>query len=117
MEVLRKLGFTRGKFEFVTEWIEELNLDTSHFVGNKGRKHTDEEIEKIRQSKLGEKNPFYGKKHTEETKKKMRGNNYNYGRKWWNDGCGNRKFCVKCPGEEWISGMGKSKKSKVLTKR
>jgi hypothetical protein len=117
MEVLRKLKLSRGKFEYITEWIEELNLDTSHFTGNIGVKHTEQARENIRQSKLGEKNPFYGKKHTEETRKKMRGNNYNYGRKWWNDGCGNRKFCFNCPGEGWISGMGeKVKKQRSIIK-
>lgn len=39
--------------------------------GWKGMTHTDEAKEKIRQSKLGEKNPMYGVKHTEEYKKFM----------------------------------------------
>lgn len=42
---------------------------------NYGRRHTEEERQKISQSRLGkytgEDNPFYGKKHTEETRKKM----------------------------------------------
>ena len=26
------------------------------------------------------------------------------GKKWWNDGCGNRKFVVECPGDDWRLG-------------
>jgi len=28
----------------------------------------------------------------------------NYGKKWWNDGCGNIKFMVECPGDGWQLG-------------
>ena len=35
-------------------------------IGWRGMTHTDEAKEKIRQSKLGEKNPMFGKKHTQE---------------------------------------------------
>jgi hypothetical protein len=129
MEVLRKLKLSRGKFEYITEWINELNLDISHFTGNIGVKHTEQARENIRQSKLGEKNPFYGKKHTKEVKEKMseerRGNKNNFYRRthsdearkviaqknsesmkgmlWWNDGK-NQKRSRECPGEEWKNG-------------
>ena len=61
-----------------------------------------------------------GKTHSEETKRKMsvakkditcseetrRKHHENMkGRKWWNDGCGNRKFVVECPGNGWKPGM------------
>ena len=93
----------------------------------------------------GEKHHFYGKKHSEETRRKMsevrkgttpsqetktkisevkrnmseetrrkmsEGNiGKNKGKKWWNDGCGNTKFSVECPGPNWISGRGKFKKT------
>lgn len=36
-----------------------------------GRKHTDETKEKIRQSKLGSKNAMYGKKTSDEVKRKI----------------------------------------------
>jgi hypothetical protein len=26
--------------------------------------------------------------------------------KWWNDGCGNTKFCLECPGDGWRLGRG-----------
>jgi hypothetical protein len=29
----------------------------------------------------------------------------NKGRKWWNDGLGNRKFVIECPGNGWKPGM------------
>jgi hypothetical protein len=60
----------------------------------------------------GENNPFYGKSHSEDAKRKQslakKGeNNSNYGTQWWNDGCGNSKRSVECPGEGWFSGRGK----------
>jgi len=43
-----------------------------------------------------------GKKHTEESKK--RNSEAHKGRKWWNDGCGNCKMMIECPGDGWMSG-------------
>ena len=40
---------------------------------NKGKKHPEETILKMSQAHLGEKNHYFGKKHTEEIKQKMRG--------------------------------------------
>ena len=31
-------------------------------------------------------------------------NNPMYGKKWWNDGCGNRKRMIECPGNGWRLG-------------
>lgn len=47
---------------------------------------------------------------SEESRKKqsesMKGeNNHAYGKKWWNDGLGNRKFVLECPGNGWKPGM------------
>ena len=39
---------------------------------------------------------------SEETKKKL--SEANKGKKWWNDGCGNRKMMIECPGEDWKPG-------------
>lgn len=38
---------------------------------NTGRKHTQEELDKMSESKSGKNNPMYGKHHTEEEKKKL----------------------------------------------
>jgi hypothetical protein len=40
---------------------------------------------------------------SEETRRKI--SEASKGRKWWNDGCGNRKFAIECPGDNWIPGM------------
>lgn len=49
---------------------------------NTGRKFTMEHRRKLAESKMGEKNPFYGKTHTEEKKQKWskerRGNKHNW---------------------------------------
>ena len=61
--------------------------------------------------KLNLSNSVKGRQLSEETKKKMSKANKN--KKWWNDGCGNTKFAEECPGESWIIGRGKIKKSQV----
>lgn len=62
----QKEGGSNGK------WIES-EKDKIRGCGNPfyGKKHTIETKEKLRLSSLGEKNHFYGKHHTEETKKKI----------------------------------------------
>jgi hypothetical protein len=56
--------------------------------------------------KIGEKNK--GKTPSKESNEKrseaLKGkNNPNYGKKWWNDGCGNEVFFIECP-PNWIPG-------------
>ena len=43
------------------------------------------------------------KNPSEETRKKM--SEASKGKKWWNDGCGNCKRMVECPGKGWKKGM------------
>jgi hypothetical protein len=43
-----------------------------------------------------------GKTHSEESKIKI--SEANKGRKWWNDGCGNCKMMIECPGDDWKLG-------------
>ena len=43
-----------------------------------------------------------GKTHSNETKEKM--SEAKKGTKWWNDGCGNCKMVVECPGNGWRLG-------------
>jgi hypothetical protein len=45
-----------------------------------------------------------GKPHSEESKRKQ--SEAMKGRKWWNDGCGNYKMMIECPGIGWESGRG-----------
>ena len=40
---------------------------------------------------------------------KRRNGEVRKGMKWWNDGRGNTKQSVKCPGKEWNPGRGKLK--------
>jgi hypothetical protein len=78
-------------------------LSESH----KGQMVSKETRQKISESLRGENNYFYGKRHTEESKKKISEANKN--KKWWNDGCGNTKFAEECPGEGWVLGRGRIK--------
>jgi group I intron endonuclease len=70
---------------------------------NYGKTHSEETLKKLSVSKSGENNPNYGKTHSEETRIKM--SEAQKGKKWWNDGCGNRKFVIEYPGEGWKPGM------------
>jgi hypothetical protein len=69
----------------------------------KGTTHSQETKTKISEAK---------RNMSEETRRKMSEGNIgkNKGKKWWNDGCGNTKFAVDCPGPNWIIGRGKLKK-------
>jgi hypothetical protein len=56
-----------------------------------------------------------GAVRSEETRRRMTiigtgENNSGYGKKWWNDGKGNKKRSVKCPGEGWVLGIAINKK-------
>jgi len=67
----------------------------------KGKSPSEETRKKLSETTKGKNNPNYGKRGK---------NSPNYGKKWWNDRKGNNKFCLECPGEDWISGRGKLKK-------
>ena len=59
-------------------------------------------IEKTRVQFKGAGNPFYGKNHTEETKKFI--GDLSKGTTWWNNGKENKQT-KECPGEGWVSGV------------
>ena len=98
---------------------------------NFGKSFSKEHKRKLSEAKVGEKNPSYGKRGEESHWYGKTGKNHpaygrknskeyrerqsellkgkNLGKKWWNDGCGNTKFAIECPGEGWILGRGKMK--------
>ena len=61
----------------------------------KGKTHSEETKRKLSEAKKG-------KTFSEEHKRKL--SEANKGRKWWNDGCGNRKRMLECPGDGWRLG-------------
>jgi hypothetical protein len=73
-----------------------------------GKKHTEESKIKFRENNKGEKNPNYGKTQSKETKEKVRA--AKIGKKLWNNG-EQQKFSKECPGEGWVLGGLKFKKS------
>ena len=72
---------------------------------NKGKHPSKEVRRKISEACKGEKNGFYGKKHSDETKKKLSDGvtKRNKGRHWYNNGEIN-KFCYECP-EGFVPGI------------
>ena len=68
-----------------------------------GKTHSEETRKKMSEAKKGENNPNYGKTASEEHRRKN--SEAKKGKKWWNDGCGNCKMSIECPGNNWIPGM------------
>ena len=74
----------------------------------KGKTHSEETKRKLSEAKKGKtfseehkrklSESQKGKSRSEESKRKL--SEANKGRKWWNDGCGNRKRMVECPGDD-----------------
>ena len=69
----------------------------------KGKCFSEEHRRKISAATTGKNHPQYGKRGKETPA---------YGKKWWNDGCGNAKRSVECPGENWV--LGRSKRIRIL---
>ena len=98
-------GWVMGRDEETRKKISE---------SNKCKLHTKETKKKMSEKRKGENNSNYGKSHSKETRKKMSElkmgeNNSNYGKRWWNDGKGNAKMSIGCPGPNWVSGRGTKK--------
>jgi hypothetical protein len=104
--------------EGVSGMIHSEETKRKQSEANKGKTLSEEHKRKIRQARRG-KTPMLGqtlsketkrkiseakkgKTHSEETKRKMRESRK--GRKCWNDGCGNCKMMVECPGDGWRLG-------------
>jgi hypothetical protein len=63
----------------------------------KGKTHSEESKRKISEVKKGKTHS-----HSEETKRKI--SEANKDKRWWNDGCGNCKMMLECPGDGWRLG-------------
>ena len=61
----------------------------------KGKTISEEHKRKLSESQKG-------KSRSEESKRKL--SEANKGKKWWNDGCGNCKMMLECPGDGWRLG-------------
>jgi len=91
-----------------------------------GKIASEETRRKLSIARKGDKNPNYGKITSEETRRKLSEAHKGQiphnkgmstteetrrkigeaikGRKWWNDGCGNCKMMIECPGDGWVPG-------------
>ena len=69
---------------------------------HKGKIASEETKIKLSEAQKGNKNHNYGKTFSEETRRKI--GDAKKGTKWWNDGCGNRKRMIECPGDSWKPG-------------
>ena len=70
---------------------------------NYGKIFSEEHRRKLSEAKKGENHPNYGKSLSEETRRKI--GEITKDTKWWNDGCGNCKRMVECPGDGWKLGI------------
>ena len=111
-ETKRKISEkTRGKKikPFTKEHRRKLSVASKNL--------SEETRKKLSDANRGKNNPNYGKTASEETKRKMSEAHKNpseeirrkmsgasKGTKWWNDGCGNHKRMVECPGDGWKPG-------------
>jgi len=78
----------------------------------KGKSYSEETRKKLSESKKGKSlseehkrklsKVMKGKLQSEEHKRKL--SEVKRGKKWWNDGCGNCKMMIECPGDGWMPG-------------
>ena len=88
-ETRRKISETRKGKTFSEETKRKMS------EVKKGKTFSEEHKRKLSESQKG-------KTLSEETKRKL--SEVRKGRKWWNDGCGNRKRMLECPGDGWKLG-------------
>ena len=78
-------------------------------LSNKTRKLSPETLKKKSEGASGVNNPFFGKRHTEETRKTL--SEKRKGKKWWyNPDSGESKMSKESPGTEWLRGRSSPKK-------
>jgi hypothetical protein len=78
-----------------------LSEETRKKMSEAKKNPSEETRKKISEASKGNTN-MLGKTHSEETKIKL--SESKKGIKWWNDGCGNCKRMVECPGDDWRIG-------------
>ena len=88
-ETRRKISETRKGKTFSEETKRKMS------EVKKGKTFSEEHKRKLSESQKG-------KTLSEETKRKL--SEVRKGRKWWNDGCGNSKMMLECPGDGWKLG-------------
>ena len=106
-ETKRKLSEV-NKGKIVSEETRKKISETS-----KGKTLSEEHIKKISEANKGHavseetkrklSEAHKGNTLSEEHKRKL--SEVRKGTKWWNDGCGNRKRMIECPGDGWKPGM------------
>jgi len=100
-ETRRKLSdANRGKNH--PNYGKTTSLETKAKMSASKKNMSDETRAKYSAANTGENHPFYGKTHSPETRAKYSA--ARKGRKWWNDGCGNCKIMIECPGDGWKPG-------------
>ena len=108
-ETKRKLSEV-NKGRIVSEETRKKISETS-----KGKTLSEEHIKKISEANKGHavseetkrklSEAHKGNTLSEEHKRKL--SEVRKGRKWWNDGCGNCKIMIECPGDGWKPGKNK----------
>jgi hypothetical protein len=101
-ETRRKISDSK-KGENNPNYGKTTSEETRKRISEAKKNMSDETRRKISEANKGEKNHMYGKTASEETKRKM--SDVMIGKKWWNDGCGNCKMMIECPGDGWKLGM------------
>jgi len=102
----------------ISEGNKNPSEETRRKISERNKNPSEETRIKMSERQKGEKNHNYGIL-SEETKRKISESNKGKicseetrkkrsenikGRKWWNDGCGNCKMMIECPGDDWRLG-------------
>jgi tRNA(Phe) wybutosine-synthesizing methylase Tyw3 len=85
-----------------TNWLGKTHSEETKRKMSETKKNPSEETKrKLSEAQKGN-TKMLGKTHSEETKRKM--SDSSKGKKCWNDGCGNIKYMIECPGDGWRLG-------------
>ena len=85
-----------------TNWLGKTHSEETKRKMSEVHKNPSEETrKKLSEAQKGN-TKMLGKTHSEETKRKMSASSK--GKKCWNDGCGNIKYMIECPGDGWRLG-------------